>query len=377
MFATQTLFDPLLFPPRHRQQSLLPPHALPLQSAVRLVVNHLRSGHLITPSLVNHLRVVMADAGWRGGRPGLGTTQEDTGECLLWLMDMLKMPAVPMNIRFFHGADASLPSSHQHGHDANGMASSSSSTEPMRSAGESMVVTERVLSISVTPELNQHASRHTWNVFGQRTPQSITSDIMLEELLEAHFFATSIRGLRRSVQHPTRPGERKDVLVDALAIMELMPFWTMDASDAPNVVSATNQTVSEKSQQRNDPALFQDKKVALPIILKRYGVDHRGNAYKIQRRIIVPEEIDFSRFVINTAHRQDSAQSSEGPPLYSTLPEPVSMPGFALHLRSAICHRGDSLHSGHYIAYVQTKVAAATSNGSAMTTRSAWLKFDD
>src|SRR3954451_25014221 len=95
----------------------------------------------------------------------------------------------------------------------------------------------------------------------------------------------------------------------------------------------------------------------LGICLKRYSLAADGTPKRIHTQIDIPIEIGLPHF-IQDDHMEDSG------PLYGN---------FKLSLQSVVCHRGDSVDSGHYIALARSNVPAKGSEPEI----SHWLRFDD
>jgi len=162
--------------------------------------------------------------------------------------------------------------------------------------------------------------------------------ISLQACLE-EFFASQVdvvRGLERratidsskgnSTHHETGNWQEGNTQIPAWQFFRLLPFYTcMDPSL---------------------PAASLDRPV-LGVCLKRFAMDAEGCMIKNARRVIVADRILFPPFIARDSEGTESQQGSE------------------LNLLSAVCHRGDSLHSGHYISLVRDP-----NTGS-------WLRFDD
>jgi hypothetical protein len=95
----------------------------------------------------------------------------------------------------------------------------------------------------------------------------------------------------------------------------------------------------------------------LPIVLKRYRYDSTGGSTKIKRPVEIPVTIDFNKFV---------NQNADDP----MCPTCGHLIDWTLHFKSAVCHKGDSPYSGHYISYVRVDRAVEGED-------TYWLKFDD
>ncbi|KAH0537375.1 hypothetical protein FGG08_005817 [Glutinoglossum americanum] len=115
---------------------------------------------------------------------------------------------------------------------------------------------------------------------------------------------------------------------------------------------------------------FALKRPILGICLKRYGVDADGKLTRINTRIDIPLEIRFPHFI------QDEKPENDGP-----------LGNFKLVLQSVVCHRGTSLNGGHYITLAR---GDSSTNGQKTNeepnsqdirdgdgANDMWLKFDD
>lgn len=120
--------------------------------------------------------------------------------------------------------------------------------------------------------------------------------------------------------------QNKEVMLPAWMLLRLLPFYTDD-----NDSSAGSELVARNSVE------FANRRPVLPICLKRYSFskgDHKGS--RSQRRIIIPPIIDLPLFVDNDTSDNENANQS-----------------FKLILESAVCHRGTSIESGHFVSAVR------------------------
>jgi hypothetical protein len=127
---------------------------------------------------------------------------------------------------------------------------------------------------------------------------------------------------------------RKEVMLPAWCFFSILPFYT-DASPVP--VPAT---FAEH---------FSAQRPVLGLCLKRYSWTPSGGAKRDPRRVDIPLQIALPTFVADDEMGEDDG------PLYGN---------FKLVLQSAICHRGNSVQSGHYIALIRGD-------------EDKWLRFDD
>lgn len=92
------------------------------------------------------------------------------------------------------------------------------------------------------------------------------------------------------------------------------------------------------------------------------GVPKRQNTY-----IDIPDSLRLPRFIVDERHVEESGLSQE----------------YKLVLQSVVCHRGDSLHSGHYISFCRVAPKLLTDNRRCEDDpppdyeEAQWVKFDD
>ncbi|KAI9310874.1 hypothetical protein BX666DRAFT_2003447 [Dichotomocladium elegans] len=321
MYQSLTAFDPLLTYDTSADQ----PQKAILQAALRLFVNTLRKGGLVNLYIVRRLREALQAAGWNGQNDRGAWMQEDASEFLLFLTETFDLPYLPFQMRLFHGAN--------------------------KDNDDDRVMTDRVLSLSLPSRIATSVGKQ--------------ADIRLENILLDYFYSSIVTGVKRQVDlhesesSSTAPQSPKsvasqssmtkakvteryqEVAVNAWQVLELLPFYS----------GINEQGVQIESQDRGS---FPDSRMVLPIILKRYYCTTRGNYLKDQRRVIVPANIPFSRFLNQNA--EDPICEVCGCKIEAVM-----------RLRSAVCHKGSAPYTGHYIAYSRTFVQ----------NEDFWLKHDD
>ncbi|EIE79712.1 hypothetical protein RO3G_04417 [Rhizopus delemar RA 99-880] len=302
MYISNTTFDPLLTYDIPNDET-----KVKLQTVMRLFINKMRKGHFISASYVHWFRKVLEEANWHGKDDDGHWAQEDTSELFMFITETFDLPYLPFQIRLFHGAN----------HDMD----------------DDRVMTDRTLSLSI--------------------PESELERLRLEDMLLDYFYNNVITGIRREIDNtdilenvassPTFAHEKKTLIasnvereVIAWQVLELLPFY-----------SAINEQ-GESIQTQLDSS-FPDTHMILPIVLKRYKYED-GQMKKNKQMIDIPSSIDFNRFI----------NQNVDDPLCPTCGHMVD---WTLYLKSAVCHKGSSPYSGHYIAY-----SRQVDN---------WIKFDD
>ena len=138
----------------------------------------------------------------------------------------------------------------------------------------------------------------------------------------------------------------KEVSLPAWMFLRLLPFYTDD-----NVITNELQSVVKTSKE------FATRRPILPICLKRYRFNSgAASGTRSQKRIIIPPFIDLPQFVADDI--DDNSCS------------------FRLILESAICHRGDKIELGHFIAVVR-KHTNKINETEQEANNSTWYLYDD
>lgn len=111
-------------------------------------------------------------------------------------------------------------------------------------------------------------------------------------------------------------------------------------------------------------AHFSSKRPILGMCLKRYSFLSTGQAIRLNTFIDIPTEIGLPSFI------QDDNMDVNAP-IYGN---------FKLSLQAVVCHRGNSVDSGHYIAIVRGTSDNPGPNAAARTSVEPsryWMRFDD
>ncbi|KAI9024233.1 hypothetical protein DFJ74DRAFT_74980 [Hyaloraphidium curvatum] len=315
LFAAQTLFDGLL-------RVALDPAMVParkFQASLRLFVNQLRRGDLVSRFTVSRMRDDAFAAGFAGVHglgSGVRTAQEDTSELFLWILGTLQAPYLPLNQRILHGAREEVD--------------------------DTKYSAERVLALDI-PE----------HYADSRDP------VPLERLLEAFFFENRLEITREVEAAPIDFGDERKrapaptahLTVPAFSALKILPFYTPqsqagDSTDASSAMWGDNLA----SPQDGSPPSYASvttpaprRSLVLPMLVKRYAsTTTPPYSRRLPVALAVPTTMKFALFVDDP--RGGAAD-------------------YVLELRSAVLHRGESTGSGHYVS------AARTPDG--------WLKFDD
>ena len=113
-----------------------------------------------------------------------------------------------------------------------------------------------------------------------------------------------------------------------------------------------------------------NKRPVVGICLKRYMMNEQGQFERQNTYIDIPDSLRLPYFMMS----EDGQPQEEGNELSS---------GYKLVLQSVVCHRGMSLHSGHYISFARVNPVLLTDNRRhdfdppPDYEEQQWVKFDD
>ncbi|KAI9750573.1 MAG: hypothetical protein M4579_006402 [Chaenotheca gracillima] len=217
-----------------------------------------------------------------------------------------------------------------------------------------------------TIELGSSPSTPLDSSFTQDTPLSRSfptpggrlnrsSSIIREKVITEDTGASSSNAEDETFPPRRRRGNtiKKEVLMPAWQFFSLLPWYTED-------------------EPQNDSQIavhFATQRPIFGICLKRYSVLPNQTAVRLNTVIDIPLEIGLPQFI------QDDRMGDNG-----------SLHGnFKLALQSVVCHRGNSVESGHYISLVRddARKPGPESNTSLERPDSAglieetWMKYDD
>lgn len=380
MFANLESFEPILF--------ILNKHANPLvtqlSGLLRVYVNLLRLGNVITTDITQRLCECLMKLGFS---EALSHRQQDAAPLFEFLTETLAMPLLTFRVEIQHSGKqddddtkyskerilfVSLPedeSSELVKHEDLQIESSpapdcSSPAEPNSTphvdTGDAILLEECLEhyfnnSISVKRELQRRATMDssTRNLPGGDVPvvtegKELTAADLSDVPLNGN--ASRPRNSRHGLSLSQTPQVRvrtrsstlsiwsissveskpREVMLPAWMLLRLLPFYTDD-----NDLDSTDESIARNSRE------FANRRPVLPICLKRYSFSTASNlASRSKKRIIIPPVIDLPLFVADDPTRVDQESTS----------------GFKLILESAVCHRGTTIESGHFISAVRKNI---------------------
>ncbi|EXJ72317.1 uncharacterized protein A1O5_04821 [Cladophialophora psammophila CBS 110553] len=345
---------------------------------LRLWVNLLRSGKLITTDITKVMQDTLAECGWAEAAE---LHQQDASEAFSFITGKLDLPLMTLKMDIYHTGKEDSNDDHK-------------------------FINERLLEVAIPPDPT-----------GQR------SVITLEECLEDYFNnrievrrylerRSTINSMRKtsavhvetveldgdqspitplspspSYASPTRPGANRTRAPSIIqeryipprnesGYSSLVPINSKDSAPMSRIGSVRKEVMMPAWQffslipwytdnvPTNDAqvaAHFSSKRPVLGLCLKRYSFTPAGKAIRLDTQVDIPVEIGVPHFI-----QDDRVEETGG-----------LQGNFKLSLQSVVCHRGNSVDSGHYIALVRGSAAPWSSDGQLPETAKTWMRFDD
>ncbi|KAH6652218.1 ubiquitin carboxyl-terminal hydrolase-domain-containing protein [Truncatella angustata] len=358
-----------------------------LAGLLRLWVNLLRSGKLIHTDMTELIQEALAECGWSDAR---FVEQQDTSEAFAFITETLQLPLLPLQVDLFH-------------HGKNDEA-------------DHKVVYERLLNLAVPPDpdgkginledcleeyfnaqVDVHRDSFDDRKGGRRemtptpTPQTPTAaDAPLTPMSTRRWTAHPTPNLptAQEPQSPTRPHRsRTESIIQRVVLDDKNKAAASEtgglfhrAKRSVSVVKAVtipawqffrlipwHSPANHEPQSDLEVARHFSQRPVVGICLKRYMVDEQGVPKRQNTYIDIPDSLRLPHFIVDDRHVEESGLSQE----------------YKLVLQSVVCHRGDSLHSGHYISFCRVAPKLLTDNRRYDSDappdyeEAQWVKFDD
>ncbi|KAL9046906.1 MAG: hypothetical protein Q9214_000388, partial [Letrouitia sp. 1 TL-2023] len=346
MFARQSCFEAMLYNNFNNEKKEK------LATLIRLWVNMLRVGKLITTDMTKQLQSQLAECGWQ---QAFELSQQDASEAFSFITEVLELPLLTLKMDIFHNGREEINDDHK-------------------------FINERLLEVSI-PEDPEDGSVITLE---DCLETYFNNRVEVRRYLERRDTLNSMKS-RSSFDHEkasfahietveyenSQPSTPSSPLPPALKSPRRL---TNSRARAPSIIQESY--ISEKGNLTGSPAYeplpqyFRRrragsvrKEVMMPawqffqlirICLKRYWFLPNGKAMRRGTHIDIPTEIGLPQFI------SDDAVAGDG----------SVFGNFKLSLQSVVCHRGHSVHSGHYVSIVRNHNPQGFEDDN-------WMRLDD
>ncbi|KAJ5134608.1 hypothetical protein N7526_005973 [Penicillium atrosanguineum] len=363
---------------------------------LRFWVNLLRAGKLITTDITKHIQDALAECGWEDAA---NLHQQDASEAFTFITEKLELPLLTLKMDIYHTGKEDASDDHKFINER--LLEVAIPPEP--TDGQPLTLedcleayfnnrievkrylerrntlpsTRSVDSLSISKGFTAHVeevdARSTISPDHSNSPRTEglspwSSFTEFNEALTARRLGRrdSIVRERFIPESEERPGKtdlppsdlqqrkgsyRKEVMMPAWQFFSLIPWYTDNTPTSDAQVAAH----------------FSSKRPILGMCLKRYSFLPNGTATRLNTYIDIPTEIGLPHFI------QDDNLDSDSP-MYGN---------FKLSLQAMVCHRGNSVDSGHYISVVRGTSHDVARSGSSTNldhhpeTPKHWMRFDD
>ncbi|KAH0609849.1 uncharacterized protein H6S33_012395 [Morchella sextelata] len=372
MFGNMKAFEAMIYSPAND----IDDEAKKMAAHIRLFVNLSRKGTSVTTEIIGKLQWAFSDAGWAEAVSG---QQQDPSELFGFITDRLKLPLLTVKVDIAHGGKEMVDDDHKFINERLLNLSIPPEWGPddvvpleacLESYFHSRVDVKRQLERQATmdplqpPRMPDHDNAdekgsevlliETADLGSQpSSPIATPQTPVTPSFQPAESSGPSTRPRKESLSlvrtvtvedHVVVPGGRrkrattmrKEVMLPAWCFFSILPFYTASLPEAEN-------------RSSNYAEHFAKNRPVLGLCLKRYSYHPKHGAQRDPRKIDVPLEVALPTFVSDDEMGEDGR-------VYGN---------FKLVLQSAVCHRGNSVHSGHYIALVRSDREGM------------WLRFDD
>ena len=374
MFARLDSFEAMLFKTFEDEKKRR------LATLLRLWVNTVRGGKLVTTDITKQLQESLAACGWAEAG---SMQQQDASEAFSFITEKLELPMLTLKMHIFHTGkedekddhkivqerllEVAIPEQPAEGEPPITLeacletyfnsrievkrylerrATLSSVRSRRRSVDSSKVQALHIEATEVSDSQPSTPSTNPPNILPpysqvrpsslqHRSPSIIQEHTVLDEKAIEAGFAPDCPSPAPG-ERPRAKSMRKEVLMPAWQFFSLIPWYT-DASPTNDEQVAAH---------------FRSKRPMLGICLKRYLMQNNGESVRRSTYIDIPTEIGLPHFI------HDDTMEDDGP----------AFGNFKLSLQSAVCHRGTTISGGHYVCLAR---------GNDSSGRETWLLFDD
>ena len=367
MFSRLSSFEAMLY------NSFDTPAKQRLAILLRLWINLLRSGELITTDITEQLQEALSECGWT---EAARLQQQDASEAFTFITSQLNLPLLTLKMDIYHTGKEDAADDHKFINERllevaiptldpdgpqtvtledcledyfNNRIEVRRYLERRGTVGSYRSNSEKGASLHVeTTELESLESPISTPSTPNFNPRdrlrhrstSIVQQRFIPDKTEAdHDPETVTDGLTKP--RPRKGSLRKEVMMPAWQFFSLIPWYTGDAPTNDAQVAAH----------------FSAQRPILGMCLKRYSMTPQGKAIRLSTQVDIPVEIGLPHFIQDDKMDNDAA-------IYGN---------FKLSLQSVVCHRGSSVDSGHYISLVRGTTGGTSSTHSSEQ----WMRFDD
>ncbi|KAK3378534.1 ubiquitin carboxyl-terminal hydrolase-domain-containing protein [Podospora didyma] len=374
-----------------------------LAALIRLWVNMLRSGKLIYTDMTQHIQESLAACGWKDAQL---LEQQDTSEAFAFITETLQLPLLTLQVDLFHHGKGDVDD-HKLVHerllnlavppdpDGKGIKLEdcleeyfNNKVDVLRDSPEEKKASLTPLNtIRVVAEEDEKSSDQAEQVENAQVAQPWTAQTSLAESpISTTPSSAKIPDVPSALRHRSTSIIQRIVVPDDDHVTDAEPMSFMQKAKrtGSTVVKAVTipawqffklipwHVTSSNGEPSSDIEVARhfNQRPVVGICLKRYTMTEKGVPKRQNTLIDIPDSLRLPHFMAVDdlkAEQESNGLSQE----------------YKLVLQSVVCHRGDSLHSGHYIAFSRVAPKLLTDNRRHDNDpppdyeEAQWAKFDD
>lgn len=380
-----------------------------LAALIRLWVNMLRTGKLIHVDLTQHIQEALSGAGWSDAER---LEQQDTSEAFAFITETLQLPLLTLQVDLFHQGKgdkddhkvvyerllnlAVPPDTEGRGIKLEDCLEEYFNTkvDVLRDSLEEKVSAAAELSPESTIRLVAEAEEAQGEAADMvASPVQMEGSAMMRVLEGVEVSDAAEHAGERSNSRPL-PRHRATSVIQRIVIEDQGKPGEASASDSASLLQKAKRTGSTvvkavtipawqffrlipwHSSSNGEPksdievARHFNKRPVVGICLKRYMMTEQGVPIRHNTFIDIPDSLRLPHFMMvddMKVEQETLGLSSE----------------YKLVLQSVVCHRGESLHSGHYVSFARVAPKLLTDNRRHDPDpppdyeEAQWVKFDD
>lgn len=382
-----------------------------LAALIRLWVNLLRHGKLIHTDITENLQNALAECGFHDARL---LEQQDTSEAFVWITEQLQLPLLALQADMFHQGKGD-PDDHKVVYER--LLSLAIPEDPDGKGVKLEDCLEEYLNAKVDVHRDSFDEKKSFGEQGpllaspiaispnalspDRTIRLVPSSEEEDEAADAdpsplkrRWTTADSLAAPESTSSDARPParHRSTSLIQRIVVDEEGKTTEVSGADSPTLLNRVKRQGSTVIKAVTVPA-FQffrlipfvnttnrrpkddlevvrqfNQKPVVCICLKRYFMTEAGEFNRLNTYIDIPDSLRLPHFMLSDdAQREANDLNAE----------------YKLVLQSVVCHRGESLQSGHYISFARVNPKLLTENRRHDADpppdyeEAQWVKFDD
>jgi hypothetical protein len=210
---------------------------------------------------------------------------------------------------------------------------------------------------------------------------SVIQNVLLDDSLRRSETTDSTRRARRKgstvVKAVTIPAWQFFRLIRKDNCLFSLSYTTHEEPENSNTCAAWHAVTQNDPANDSEVAMNFDQRPVVGICLKRYTMTEQGQPRRHNTYIDIPDSLRLPHFMLADGSTDDEAETEDEECVQRLETD------YKLVLQSVVCHRGESVQAGHYIAFARVAPKLLTGNRRHEFDpppdyeEAVWVRFDD